>query len=128
MKKLILITLITLLTSCATIIDTPYQDVTITTLNDNSKHTKCSLVNEEGAYLNVHPGQTINIHKDGNPMIIKCENHTQIATTHSSPKFQPIYLFLDVLTGSFIVTATIDGVTNSIFEYPALITVPMEDK
>ncbi len=134
MIKRFLLIFILLCSGCATIIDSPMQDINITpipTTESNANVTECRLINEEGDWkvkFSHLSTETVNIHRDGNPMSIQCENSTQIGSTTVIPEFRVSYLLWDFILGYCTVSCSVDAYTNALYEYPSNITVPMTKK
>lgn len=63
-------------------------------------------------------------------MDIKCENDEQIGTSTIKPRFQGLWLVLDIVWDYCILTASciIDGATNSFYRYPDSAGVEMKSK
>ncbi|MFN4289784.1 MAG: hypothetical protein ACK4E7_02750 [Permianibacter sp.] len=132
--KLISVLLSALLTlsmsGCATIFESSSQTIrTITTDNQNPRDTRCTLTNEEGEWTVIADTSAM-IHRDGNPMKVKCDNQQQIGEATVNPSFMPGYLLLDIVWDACILTASciIDGATNAFYEYPEQIVIPMRPK
>ena len=90
-------------------------------------NTRCNIKNEEGVWT-AAPNSAVSIHRDGNNMEIKCENKVQSGINHVDPEFEGAYLGLDLLLDLCIISCIVDGVSNSFYEYPSFITVPMKEK
>ncbi|NOT85624.1 MAG: hypothetical protein HOP02_12795 [Methylococcaceae bacterium] len=129
--KIILLTgclAIATLTGCATLSHGSNQNITIETANDNnSGQTQCNIKNEEGTWT-ATPNSSTNIHRDGNEMEVQCENNKQTGVTHVKPKFNLSYLAIDfIILDACIISCVVDGINNAFYEYPSLISVPMQD-
>ncbi len=117
-----------LLSSCAYYFQGFHQSLVISTINDKlPEETLCELTNEEGVWFGF-PNSPIYIHRDGNQMEIQCENEMQSGEIYVRPYFELYFLLLDLLVDWCTITCIVDGVTNSFYEYPFYLTIPMEDK
>jgi hypothetical protein len=117
-----------LLSSCASMFQGSHQNLTVATINDKMPDkTRCNIKNEEGVWT-AAPNSAVNIHRDGNNMEIQCENEVQSGINHVDPEFDGAYLGLDLLLDLCIISCIVDGVSNSFYEYPSFITVPMKEK
>jgi hypothetical protein len=105
------------------------QTVTVGMVNNaNPKsNTNCSLINEEGTWI-TPPNAPVSIHRDGNPMTVRCESDQQVGQMAVSPNFKGGYLGLDLLLDLCIISCIVDGVNNSLYEYQPYIVVNMQDK
>ena len=127
-RKIAIALSLCLLSSCATISQGSHQDITVSTAYDkNGVKTRCNLKNEEGTW-NGPTDTNINIHRDGNNMEIQCENDKQTGVSYVDPNFDGSYLFLDALLDFCILSCIVDGVNNSFYRYPSLVTVHMKEK
>ncbi|MGB4498907.1 MAG: hypothetical protein WBI40_09415 [Methylococcaceae bacterium] len=126
-KKLsILAASVMMLTGCASMFQGSTQNFQVSTANDqNPENTRCSIVNEEGAWQTV-PNSMVSIHRDGNNMQIQCNNTTQSGSNSADPNFSGGYFVLD-LVGAGLIGLTIDGINNALYEYPSFVTVSMRD-
>jgi hypothetical protein len=118
------------LSGCATVFQGGYQQFTVHTVDDKMpRATQCSIANEEGEWKALANITTL-IHRDGNEMDIKCENDEQVGTSTIKPRFQGLWLVLDIVWDYCILTASciIDGATNSFYEYPNAGSVEMKSK
>lgn len=128
MKKIMLIGAALSLIGCAAMFDGSHQDLTVMTTNDKSDNTLCVASNEEGTWTNIMPAQAKEIEKDGNTLSVRCENPTQLGVGTSESKFQGEYLVLDLLLDYCIISCWVDGISNSFYQYPSSIVIPMKDK
>ncbi|MGR8998207.1 MAG: hypothetical protein ACU88J_04060 [Gammaproteobacteria bacterium] len=126
MNKLGIIAMIFTLSGCATIFDGSSQFLTVVPSNAKTDNTTCTAQNEEGQWKLI-PSQSVSIHRDGNEMIVNCENAIQKGSVKVSPEFNGNYIFLDILTDFCTISCLIDGGTNSWYEYPPSIAVPMSN-
>ena len=120
MKSMLLLVLIVVFITagCATIIDGQHQYVMATTLNNYSEaKTECRFTNEEGEW-SAKPSQIIEIHRDGNPMIITCRNDLQSGSKAVYPRFSGKSLFLDFMLDVCTISCLVDGLTNSFYHQP----------
>jgi hypothetical protein len=117
-----------MLSGCAKLFEGSSQNITIATMNDAlPDKTRCNMTNEEGAWTAV-PNIAVSIHKDGNNLDINCNNDDQLGEAHVEPKFQGAYLGLNLLVDLCIISCWVDGISNSFYEYPTFIPVPMKTK
>jgi hypothetical protein len=116
------------LSGCATIFEGTTQSLMVKTARDNGKDTLCSAVNEEGSWQSIIPLETTNIRRDGNTMLVKCENNTQKGATNVEPNFKGAYIFLDALLDFCTISCVVDAISNSFYEYPSMVVIPMTDK
>jgi hypothetical protein len=114
-----------LINGCATISNGDFQNVTISTPNNSAiEKTRCKVTNEEGEWL-AAPEIPLGIHRDGNPMRVKCLNRGQSGTTSVSPEFDGEYVVLDLLLDLCVISCFVDGYNNTFYSYPTTISVPM---
>jgi len=108
--------------------DSTHQNLTVTTFNDDfPNQTRCNIKNEEGEWISV-PNIAVSIHRDGNIMVINCENDKQSGISNLDSDFQGEFLVLDLILDLCIISCWVDGISNSFYEYPSVVTVPMNDK
>lgn len=124
MNKLVIIAILFTVSGCATMLDGSSQFLTVVPSNAKTNDTKCTAQNEEGNWKLI-PSQSVSIHRDGNEMTVNCENAVQKGSVKVSPEFHGGYIFLDILTDFCTISCLIDGGTNSWYEYPPSIAVPM---
>jgi hypothetical protein len=127
MKNQVIMLAALLATGCASMQNTSQQSIIITTQNDISDKTTCTASNEEGTWKNITPGNATNIHRDGNPLLINCQNEQQQATGKFEPEFNGHLMAMDfILIDACIISCMIDGANNAFYEYPTplLITFP----
>ncbi|MGR9074136.1 MAG: hypothetical protein ACU833_13830 [Gammaproteobacteria bacterium] len=116
------------LPGCASMFQGAHQNLTVATINDKfPDKTRCNISNEEGRWI-AAPNRAVSIHRDGNNMEIRCDNESQIGVNHIDPEFEGAYLGLDLLLDLCIISCIVDGATNSFYQYPSFVTVPMRDK
>lgn len=117
-----------LMSSCAYYFQGDHQSLVVSTVNDKlPEETLCQLTNEEGIWFGF-PNSPIYIHRDGNQMKIYCENQMQSGELHVRPFFELHFLLLDWIVDWCTLTCIFDGFTNSFYEYPFFLTIPMEEK
>jgi hypothetical protein len=116
------------LSGCATIFEGTTQSFMIRTARDNAKDTLCSAVNEEGNWPSLIPLEATNIRRDGNTLLVKCENDAQKGALNVEPNFKGAYIFLDALLDFCTISCVVDAFSNSFYEYPSMVVVPMLDK
>ncbi len=105
-----------------------HQNISIeATSTDLNTSTRCTIENEEGTW-NTSPATKVNIHRDGNPMKIACENQKQSGETFVYPKFERAFLFLDIYIDACIISCVVDGITNAFYTYPELVSIQMQAK
>jgi hypothetical protein len=117
MEKMMLIAALLTLSGCATMLDGSSQFLTVVPSNAITNKTTCTAQNEEGNWKLI-PSQSASIHRDGNEMVVNCENAMQKGSAKISPKFNGGYVFMDILTDFCTISCLIDGGTNSWYEYP----------
>lgn len=116
------------MSGCATMFNGSTQNFNVVTIDDkNPEKTRCTLQNEEGTWT-AAVNSSVTIHRDGNQLDVKCENDLQVGLGDEVPKFNNGYLLLDVLLDFGIISGTIDGINNSLYEYPTLTNVYMKPK
>lgn len=118
----------TLLQGCATMFEGTTQRFMVKTVRDTGKDTLCIASNEEGLWPSLVPQETANIYRDGNTMLVECENTAQKGVTNVEPNFKGSYIFLNFLLDFCTISCVVDGVSNSWYEYPTLVVVPMVNK
>ena len=128
MSKGLLFLFVFFINGCAYLFQSNYQDLTVTTLNDNHIDTFCMAKNEEGIWKSIIPQQTIFIHRDGNVMDIVCENENQIGMKQVSPDFMGNMLMADIFFDVCTISCLIDGTLNTFYEYPMQVNVRMTSK
>lgn len=130
MKKLIGIAIVCLMLSgCATMSNGSTQSISINTTNETAGKTSCVASNEEGKWENIRPPERVTIHRDGNPLVLECENANQIGSTIQEPEFQTRFLVMDfILVDACIISCMIDGGNNAFYSYPDVLTVDMSEK
>lgn len=105
-----------------------HQNLTVATINDMvPDKTRCKITNEEGKWTSA-PNTAVSIHRDGNKMEIQCDNEAQSGVNHIDSEFEGSYLGLDLLLDLCIISCIVDGASNSFYQYPSFVTVPMKDK
>ena len=117
--------LLALLTGCASTFNQPHQFVTVSTFGSEDYSADCTLSNEEGTWKGRASTQ-IKVHRDGNPMQVECKNGDMTGFTVVHPDFDAEYVILDLLFDLCIISCPIDAYTNSFYDYPAMIQVPMK--
>lgn len=117
-----------LVQGCALMFDGTTQRFMVKTVRDTGKDTLCTATNEEGVWPSLIPQETANISRDGNVMLVECENTAQKGVTNVEPNFKGGYIALDFLLDFCTISCVIDGVSNSWYEYPTLVAVPMVNK
>ena len=100
----------------------------IRTARDNAKDTLCSATNEEGNWPSLIPLEATNIRRDGNTLLVKCENDVQKGALNVEPNFKGAYIFLDAMLDFCTISCVVDAFSNSFYEYPSMVVVPMLDK
>ena len=127
-NKTIIATSIALLSGCATIGNGSTQSLAITTVNDKTpEKTTCNITNEEGSWQTTGSNATTTIHRDGNTMMIKCDNPYQKGLSMLEPTFSRKYVQLDLFFTS-VIGVLVDAGTNAFYSYPSTVIIGMIDK
>ena len=114
-----------MLSSCASILNTNKQLVSVVTIGDKfPEKTRCVLKNEEGLWK-VIPTTTAIINRDGNVLYVQCVNALQTGENYVQSNFNEGALALDLFT---LIGVAVDAYNNAFFAYPPFITVLMKDK
>jgi len=124
MKKILFSALLLTVSGRATILDGSSQYLTVVPSNEKADNTTCVVQNKEGKWTLI-PSQSAKIYRDGNIMNVACENKLQKGSVNVEPEFHGSFIFLDILTDFCTISCLIDGGTNSWYEYPPSIVVPM---
>lgn len=125
MKKFLIIALVLLINGCATMGQGSQDRVKIATIDDSSTKTICSAKNEESQKNNITPLQEFAIERDGNPLVINCQNETQTGQKSVEAVFDDGYLAQDLFLDLCIISCLIDGGTNAFYDYPEAIYINM---
>lgn len=127
--KAIILAMITL-GGCANMDHGPLQVITPTPVGGlkDKPLTICTLENEEGKWDATAFGPT-QIHRDGNQMSINCENDFETGNAKVDPRFMSEFLTKDIIIGllfdACLIGCMVDGFSNSWYEYPPSVFVPM---
>jgi hypothetical protein len=114
-----------LLSSCANILNTDKQSITVVPVGDKfPEKTRCVLKNEEGLWKAI-PMTTAIIHRDGNVLYVQCVNALQTGENYVQSEFNEGALALDLFT---LIGVAIDAYKNAFFSYPPYVTLLMKDK
>jgi hypothetical protein len=128
MKKLVLTCFALSLSGCATMGNGSTQSLTITTVNDKTpEKTTCNITNEEGSWQTTGSNATTIIHRDGNTMMIKCDNPYQKGLSMPEPTFSRKYVQFDLFFTS-VIGVLVDAGTNAFYSYPSTVIIGMIDK
>ena len=122
MKRIITLSALVMLTSCASIVDGSQQAISVTTAPDNG--ATCQLQNNNGTFfVNQTPG-TVQIKQSTSDIVTLCQkgDKSGVAVTSSSTKGMA---FGNILAGG-IIGAAVDMGTGAAYKYPSLITVQMQ--
>jgi hypothetical protein len=95
--------------------------------DQNMRETVCSISNEEGLWT-AAPIAPITIQRDGNPMLVHCENKTQIGAQLVEPDFFDKYVFQDLMLDLCLPACIIDGLNNAFYQYPTHVSVDMRPR
>lgn len=127
--KIAALTLSTLLLSgCAAMGQGSQDSIKITTVNDTGTQTLCSAKNEEGDWHNLIPLQDATIARDGNPLVVNCQNDTQTGQNQIEPEFSSGYLVMDLILDLCVISCLIDGGSNAFYDYPDAVYVNMTNR
>lgn len=113
------------LSGCASIVDGTQQTLSVKTTGDGSSlaDAQCSLKNDKGTWFAKTPG-TVTVHRSYSALNIKCKHpgyETALLTSKSVTKGMA---FGNILFGG-IIGAGVDMSDGAAYNYPNLITVPM---
>lgn len=124
MKKIIILSIIALLPSCASIVNGKTQDVTVQTTPEMT--AMCNLKNELGEWeIEKTPAQ-INIKRSKTDLVVQCHNDTHKGTVRNSSDAESWTVGNLVFGG--VIGAGVDAGTGAMFSYDDVITVPMQKK
>jgi len=118
-NRVILLSSLFVLSSCALALDSALQDVTVET--PGAQNAQCTLVTNNFKYR-VNPPETISVKKSETDMVIDCKapgNRNRKVVI--PPRYAELYAFNSV-TG-FAVGGTVDYLTGSAFEYPSKVVI-----
>lgn len=117
--------LLTILTSCASIVDGNQQSISVKT--GEVKGATCMLSNNKGTwYVNNTPG-SVTVHRSYTDLNVDCkkkgygESDKKIASSTKGMAFG------NILAGG-IIGAGVDMANGAAYDYPTLIDVPMQHK
>ncbi len=119
MRKILLSSTLFLLSACSSIIDGQTQAITVET--PGAQNALCR-VNNGGNRYDVYTGQTVNIRRSFNELVVHCKADGNREKTILVKQEANEWVFLNVANG-FIPGATYDVLSGGAFEYPDLITV-----
>lgn len=113
------------LSGCASIVDGTKQTLSVKTTGDGSSlaDAQCSLENDKGTWFVKTPG-TVTVHRSYSALNVKCKHpgyDTALLTNKSVTKGMA---FGNILFGGLI-GAGVDMSDGAAYNYPNLITVPM---
>jgi len=105
-----------LLSGCAYIMNSSYQDFVVTTNNNQDTYnTRCVLSNYRGSWV-AEPNTPLIVHRDNNTLEIRCDNLTQTGYAAVQPDFQGLYLIDDILFG-LVLSSIFDDYTGAFYQY-----------
>jgi hypothetical protein len=114
-----------LLTGCNTMAQKTYQKITVYT--PHVKNADCSLETVENKYSVISPGEVL-IERSKYPITVTCEKANYVSgSAYLEPVFKMEHSEKNFWNGYYPGVAY-DVASNSIFDYPASVTVMMESK
>lgn len=124
MKTIVLITMLSALTGCASISGERMQPVTVQTVHENQEVAGigCTLTNDAGSWFVTSPG-SVSVHKSTGDLAITCKkdalagNQTLVSKSNGA-------VWGNVLVGGGI-GYIVDRNTGAGFDYPATTTIMM---
>ncbi len=118
-KKILLSSSLLLISACSTVIDGQTQPITIET--PGAQNALCRVDNGGNRY-DAYTGQTINIRRSFNELVVNCKAEANREKTVLVKREANEWVFLNVANG-FIPGATYDVLSGGAFEYPDVVTV-----
>lgn len=117
-----LLTLISQIYGCASIVSGQNQVVTVFT--PNCSEAKCELEYDDGSYLVTTPG-TVSVNREYDPMTVSCEKEGYDPVAISVESFTKDMAYGNILFGGGI-GAGVDMATGAAYDYPSEIINPLD--
>ena len=112
-----------ILTGCASI--TTGQTQTISVQTPNCVGAQCTLTNDEGTYfVSSTPGSVV-INKSGSQLSVTCSKEGDVSRATSASSQTDNLIWGNILFGG-VIGAAVDMNTGAAYEYPNLITHPLQ--
>jgi uncharacterized protein YceK len=115
-----------LMSGCASIVDGSSQTLSVKTTKDvtDIAGASCSLQNDKGTWFTSTPG-TVTIHRSIEALNVKCTKDGFAPTVQSVNSSTKGMAFGNILFGGLIGVG-VDISTGAAYDYPALMTIPMQ--
>lgn len=120
------ISLMALLSGCASIVNGTSQTLSVSTVSTNGNpisKANCDLTNDKGNWYVVTPG-TVTVHRSYGALSVKCKKNGYQDGLVSSSSSTKSMAFGNILFGG-VIGAGVDISDGAAYHYPNMITVPM---
>ena len=124
-RYFVVLSAISLLSGCASIIDGSTQTVSVKTVQNagDVMNANCTLTNDKGSWFLATPG-SVAIHRAAGDLSVTCKRDDFISANQGVKSSVKGLLFGNLLFGGLI-GIIVDLSSGSAYDYPQLITIPM---
>ncbi len=114
------------LSGCASIVNGSTETVTVRTTAGAASlaSVQCALDNKKGSWDVTTPG-SVTVHRGSEPLDVKCTKDGYLPATDMVKSSTSDYVYGNILLGGGV-GATVDTVSGAAWQYPQMITVPMQ--